>query len=80
MDHGGKAKSTKARCCQITAKINEYIEVRYNITLDEMIKVTNESGNINCLKLAIMEFFCDVKMDDPENPGETMPAQRMQKC
>ena len=76
MDHGGKAKSTKARRRLITAKLNEYIEASYNITLAEMIKTANESGNVNHLEAGIMGFFCDVKMDDPENPGETMPPKR----
>ena len=75
MDHGGKKKSTKACCCQITAKLNEYIEASYNITFAKMIKKADESGNINCLEAAIMRFFCDVKMNDPENLGEIMPPK-----
>ena len=76
MDHGGKAKSTKARRRQITKKLNEYFEASYNITLVEFIKKADEEGQVQSLESAIMGFFCDVKMDDPENPGETMPPKR----
>ena len=70
MEHGGKAKSTKARRRQITAKLNEYFEASYNITLADMIKTVDESSNLDSLEVAIKGFFCDVKMDVPKTLGK----------